>query len=187
MTVRLHLIVPALTPRARLGWIGARDGLDKRGRDAVIRHPRRWPEELRSTCAPEAACVETAALLGLDAAVDESARDWDLGAWAGCSFAQVAEESPQALERWSTDPNFAGHGGESLQDLRSRATKWLDRLEGGGHYRLVAVAPTAVVRAALLSVLDAPSAVFWRLDIEPMSSVHVSLRLGRRAIRWSAT
>jgi len=118
--------------------------------------------------------------------MDESVRDWDLGAWAGRSLAQVAERSPQALERWSADPDFAGHGGESLQQLRSRVTRWLDQLEAEGHSRRVTVAPAAVVRAALLSVLDAPSATFWRLDLEPMASVHISLRPGRRAVRWPA-
>jgi broad specificity phosphatase PhoE len=186
VTVRVQLFVPAVTPGAREGLFGAGDGLDQAGRERVIRSARTWPKELRATCAPEPACVETAALLGLDAAVDGDLHDWDLGAWAGKSLAQVAQESPAALERWATDPDFAAHSGESLQHLRSRVTKWLDRLEGEAHPRLVTVAPAAVVRAVLLSVLDAPPATFWRLDLEPLTSVHVSLRPGRRAIRWSA-
>lgn len=186
MTVRVHLFVPALTTGARQGLIGAGDGLDEPGRESVTRGARTWPKELRATCAPEPACTQTAVLLGLDAAVNDTLHDWDLGAWVGRSFAQVAEESPQALERWATDPDFAGHGGESLTSLRSRVTNWLDWLESDGHPRVVTVAPAAVVRAVLLSVLDAPSATFWRLDLEPMTSVHVSLRPGRRAIRWSA-
>jgi broad specificity phosphatase PhoE len=186
VTVRVNLFVPALTPGARRGLVGAGDGLDDPGREAVLRRAHPWPGELVATCAPERACLETAALLGLDAAVDPRVRDWDLGAWAGRSLTEIATTSPQDLEHWSTDPDFAQHGGESLQQLRSRVTNWLDRLETEGPPRLVTVAPTAVVRAILVSVLNAPNATFWRLDLEPMTSVHVSLRPGRRAVRWSA-
>lgn len=186
MTVRIHLFVPGLTLGARKGLIGSGDGLDPQGREGVIRLARTWPKELRATCAPQLACVETATLLGLDATVDGEIHDWDLGLWAGKSLDEVAQESPTAFERWTTDPDFAGHDGESLQQLRSRVTRWLDRLEDEAHPRLVAVASPAVVRAVLLSVLDAPPATFWRLDLEPLTSVHVSLRPGRRAVRWAA-
>jgi broad specificity phosphatase PhoE len=129
--------------------------------------------------------VETAALVGLHAVVDPWVRDWDLGAWTGRSLAEIAITSPQDLEQWSTDPEFAAHGGESLHQLGLRVTHWLDRLEVEGHPRPVTVAPTAVVRAILVSVLNAPAATFWRLDLEPLTSVHITLREGRRAVRWS--
>jgi broad specificity phosphatase PhoE len=185
MTVRLHLMVPALSPGARHGVVGAGDGLDEHGREAVIQRPRRWPGATMASSAPERACVETAALLGLHAAVDPQVRDWDLGAWAGRSLSEIATNSPRDIEQWSTDPDFATHGGESLRQLGLRVTDWLDRLEAEGHPRLVTVAPTAVVRAILVSVLNAPTATFWRLDLEPLTSVHISLRAGRRAVRWS--
>lgn len=185
MTVRLQLIVPALTAGARHGLVGAGDGLDKRDREAAIRRAVSFPDGLEATCAPERACVETADLLGLHAKVDPRARDWDLGAWMGRSLDEIATTAPHELEQWSTDADFARHGGESLRQLRSRVTSWLDSLETEGDQPLVIVAPTAVVRAVLLSVLNAPNATFWRLDLEPLSAVHVSLRPGRRAVRWS--
>lgn len=186
MTVRLHLMVPAMTPGARQGLVGSGDGLDEPGRSSAIRRAREWPEQLRATSAPGPACVETAALVGLHAAVDPRLRDWDLGNWTGRPLAQIATEAPQELERWSTDPDFTGHGGESLRGLRSRVTDWLDKLETEEYPLLVAVAPTAVVRAMLLGVMEIPTAAFWRLDLEPMSSVHLTLRPGRRAVRWPA-
>ena len=184
MTVRLHLMVPALTPGARRGLVGAVDGLDDHGREAVIRRTRRWPGAIVASSAPERHCVETAALVGLHAVVDPQVRDWDLGTWMGRSLTEIAARSPQELEQWSTDPDFAAHGGESLRQLGLRVVNWLDRLEVEGHPRLVTVAPTAVVRAILVSVLNAPTAAFWRLDLEPLTSVHISLRPGRRAVRW---
>ena len=184
MTVRLHLIVPALTPGARHGLVGAGDGLARDGKDAVLRCAHPWPVELKATCAPEPACVETASLLGLHATVDPGLHDWNLGAWAGRSLTQIAATSPQDLEEWMTDPDFTGHGGESLQRLRARAADWLDQRETAGDPRLVAVASVAVVRAILLSIMDAPATTFWRLDLEPVSSIHVSLQPGRRAVRW---
>ncbi|MDQ1538361.1 MAG: hypothetical protein QOE58_2754 [Actinomycetota bacterium] len=186
MTARLHLLLPALTMGARRGLVGADDGLDEQGRNAVMGRAHPWPDGLKATCAPGPACVETAALTGLQAVVDPCLDDWDLGAWRGRSLIEIATETPQDLELWSADPDFAGHGGESLQGLRSRVTDWLDKLETEGHPRQVTVAPAAVVRAILLSVLDAPTATFWRLDLEPLTSVHVTLRPGRRAVRWPA-
>lgn len=191
MTVRLRLMVPALTPGARRGIVAAGDGLDEHGRAAVLQGALPWPDELEATCAPDRPCVQTAALVGLHAEVDPRVRDWDLGAWTGRSLSEIATTSPQSLEQWSTDPDFAEHGGESLDQLRSRATDWLDSLEAedrvrAQHPHLVTVAPAALVRAVLVSVLNAPSVSFWRLDLEPMSSVYISLRPGRRAVRWSA-
>lgn len=186
MTVRLHLIVPATTPAASRGVVGADDGLDEPNRDAVLRRVRPWPDNLVATCAPHRSCVETAALLGLHAVADPRVRDWELGAWTGRSLSEIATTSPQDLESWLTDPDFAVDGGESLHQLRSRVMLWLDALETEGQPRLVTVAPTAVVRAILVNVLGAPTATFWRLDLEPVASVYVSLRAGRRAVRWSA-
>jgi broad specificity phosphatase PhoE len=180
-------MVPALTPGARRGIVGAGDGLDERARASVLQRVHPWPDELEATCAPDRACVQTAALVGLHAEVDQRVRDWDLGAWTGRSLSEIATTSAQALEQWSTDPDFAAHGGESLDQLRSRVTNWLDSIEAEGPRHLVTVAPTAVVRAMLVSVLNAPSASFWRLDLEPLTSVHISLRPGRRAVRWSAS
>ena len=185
VTLRLQLLVPAISPGARHGLVGAGDNLDEQGREAVLRRTRRWPGDLEASCAPDRPCLETADLIGLHAAPDAQVRDWDLGSWTGKSLTEIATTSPGDLERWSTDPDFAVHGGESLRELRSRATDWLDRLETERHLRLVTVAPKAVVRAILLSVLDAPIATFWKVDLEPLASVHISLRPGRRAVRWS--
>jgi broad specificity phosphatase PhoE len=187
-TIRLHLLVPATTPAARRGVLGADDGLDQAGREAVRGRVRvrPWPETVVATCAPDRSCVETAKLLALHAVVDQQVRDWDLGRWTGRSLGDIAETSPQDLQRWSDEPDFAPHGGESLGQLCSRATRWLDLLETEGHPRRVTVAPVALVRAVLVSVLNAPTLTFWRLDLEPVTSVHISLRAGRRAVRWTA-
>jgi broad specificity phosphatase PhoE len=184
VTVRLHLIVPGLSPGARRGLVGAGDGLDDHSREAVLRCARRWPDDLATTSAPDHPCTQTAGLLGLHASVDRRVRDWDLGTWTGRSLTEIASTSSQDLEHWTTDPDFAVHGGESLTQFRLRVTDWLDQVETEGHPRLVTVAPVAVVRAALVSVLDAQTTTFWRLDLEPLTSTHISLRPGRRAVRW---
>jgi broad specificity phosphatase PhoE len=56
---------------------------------------------------------------------------------------------------------------------------WLaDRLRDDGH--TVAVTHAAVIRAAVIGVLDAPPQSFWRIDVEPLS--RVDLRSDKR--RW---
>ena len=75
---------------------------------------------------------------------------------------------PADLAVWLTDPARAPHGGESVVDLIERVRGWLDSVTAR-RGRLVAVTHPAVVRAALLVVLDAPPKSFWRIDIEPVS------------------
>jgi broad specificity phosphatase PhoE len=185
VTVRLQLIVPALTPGARHGLIGSADGLDRHGQQAAIRRARSWPSAM-AISAPDRHCVETATLIGLHTVVDPRLVDWDLGSWTGKSLTEIAQTTGEEVERWSTDPEYATHGGESLNQLVFRVTDWLGRLEEGEHDRVIAMAPTPVVRAILVSVLNAPTATFWRLDLEPLTSVHITLRPGRRAVRWSS-
>lgn len=123
---------------------------------------------------PETRCRETAEALGLDAVADPALADLDLAAWRGRPLPEVP---PEALQAWMTDPHAAPHGGETLADLLIRVPRWLSDLPGG---RIAAVTHPAVIRAAVLYVLGAPPASFWRIDIAPLSQT----RLSRHGGRW---
>ena len=187
MTVRLQLLTPGLTHAGRRGVLGGDEPLDAHGeRDAG---------ELRGSvrpgatvvCSPATACLQSAHLLGVTPTQDPGLRDWDLGRWAGRSLDDLALEHPDELQAWAQDPDFSGHGGESLTLLLTRAQEWLSIVETTATGPLLAIAPTAVTRAVLVTVLDAPARTFWRVDVEPLAYVGVSLRAGRRAVRWPAT
>lgn len=121
---------------------------------------------------PEARARETAEALGLSAHVDDRLADLDCGQWRGCALDEL---DPAALARWMSEPSEAPHGGESVVTLMARVRDWLgDMSQARG--RTVAVTHPAVVRAAILTALDAPPKSFWRIDIAPASRTVLHFR-----------
>ena len=123
-------------------------------------------------CAPEKRTRQTAELLGLRAEVDQRLADLDCGRWRGEVLGGV---QPAELAMWLTEPGRAPHGGESVVELIERVRDWLAVMSQEPR-RLVAVTHPAVIRAALLVVLDAPPKSFWRIDIGPASRTVLHFR-----------
>ncbi|CAG2133863.1 histidine phosphatase family protein [Cupriavidus plantarum] len=143
--------------------------------------------QLTLLCQPAAASLRAGVFpSAIDAQVDgrdePALRDVDYGRWAGRSLKAVADTEPDAFASWLADPDFDGHGGESLSALRARVAQWLmesDWREGGGRkVQTLAVVPANVVKACVLHVLDAPSTAFRHLDIAPASKTVLSMRQG---------
>lgn len=116
-------------------------------------------------CGPEKRTRQTAELLGLRADVLPQLADLDCGRWRGDLLGGVR---PAELAIWLTDPTQAPHGGETVVELIARVRRWLNTM-ADHRGRLVAVTHPAVIRAAILVVLDAPPKSFWRMDIAPVS------------------
>jgi broad specificity phosphatase PhoE len=112
------------------------------------------------------------------ASADAEIRGWDLGAWGGRTLADVSAGRQDAVAAWLSDPRAAPHGGESLAGLVGRVRAWLERAPAG---HTLAVCAPAVVRAAVVVVLDAPEQAFWRLDVAPLTVT--DLRGGPK--RWT--
>ena len=164
---RVTLLAHAPTAATAAAAFPAHEPLDDRGRSWAEQGRGRLPRAGRVRCAPEPACVETCAHLGLAAEPDAVLADWDLGSWAGRTLDDVAAGSPAAVTAWLTDPDAVPHGGESLSALVDRARLWLATAPGG---HTLAVCGPAVVRAAVVAVLGAPSSAFGRLDVAPMTA-----------------
>jgi broad specificity phosphatase PhoE len=88
----------------------------------------------------------------------------------------------------STDPDFVPPGGESVTQLCERVAAWLDGCsERNG--RIVVVTHPAVVRAAIVTALQAPLAMFWRIDVAPLTQTRFryrngwTLRIGEPSVR----
>jgi broad specificity phosphatase PhoE len=130
--------------------------------------------------APERRTRETAESLELEAETQMLLADINLGKWKGKSFDQMLEEGPEALAAWTSDPASRPHGGESVDELIARIKPWIERQreEGGA---VIAVTHPAVMRAAVVVVLGAPAASFWRIDIAPLTAL--DLRSDGR--RWT--
>lgn len=123
-------------------------------------------------CGPELRTRQTAALFGDEPQVQPALADCDLGRWRGLSIDELLKTEPEQLQAWLDDPQATPHGGESVAQLCRRVGGWLASLEDRpGH--LLAVTHPFVIRAALVSVLQCPAAMFNRIDIEPLSIVEL--------------
>ncbi|MFC5144203.1 histidine phosphatase family protein [Streptomyces aureoversilis] len=184
MTVRVMLISPASDGPSHEARFGDDGPLGAAGLRRTRAAAGSLPAAGQVLTAPSARCAGSASALGLAEARPEPAlRDLDPGRWRGRPLAEVGTDEPRALAAWLTDPEAAPHGGESVRDVVARVGAWLDGLEDG---RVLAVAPPAVVRAALVHALALPPQTFWRLDVLPLSVTELSGRGGRWNLRCGA-
>ncbi|MFC3964717.1 histidine phosphatase family protein [Nocardia jiangsuensis] len=121
---------------------------------------------------PEQRALRTAGLLGVHAEVDPALRDLDAGRWRGLDMGELPTEQ---LHAWLTDPAFDGHGGESVAAVVARVEAWMRRVAAAGE-PVLAVTHPAVVRAAVVVALGAPSSAFWRVDVSPGSRTRLHFR-----------
>ncbi|MGE2690220.1 histidine phosphatase family protein [Mycolicibacterium pulveris] len=162
--VRLTLVSHAMTDAMAAGRFPTDEALNSLGH-RQIDATTELGEADAAFCGPEKRTRQTAELLGLRAAVEPRLSDLDCGRWRGDVLGRLR---PDDLAIWLTDPTRAPHGGETVVELIGRVRDWMGSLtERRG--RLVAVTHPAVVRAAVLTALDAPPKSFWRIDIEPAS------------------
>lgn len=139
----------------------------------------------RVFASPSGRCRQTAEALGLVAEPVPELRGCAMGRWRGMRLDEVGAAEPDAVGAWLTDPAAAPHGGESLEALHVRLGEWLDGLGASGagtgpaSARVVAVAEPDVVRALTVRAIGAPTPVFWRIDVRPLTLTELSGRNGR--------
>lgn len=104
------------------------------------------------------------------AAVEPRVGPWDLGRWSGRALADLPSGQ---LAAWRGDPSWAGHGGESLEQLHARVAAVLSEWRHGPPRRAV-VTHGSVVRAAVVLALRAPADAAWDLDVRPGTRTELS-------------
>ena len=169
--VRLTLVSHAMTDAMAAGRFPTDEPLNSVGHRQVDASIDLGITE-RAYCGPEKRTRQTAELLGLHASIDHRLADLDCGRWRGDVVGGVR---PDDLAIWLTDPTRAPHGGESVVELIDRVRGWMDSLTTR-RTRLVAVTHPAVIRAAIVVVLNAPPKSFWRIDIAPVSRTVMHFR-----------
>ncbi|MBU3031884.1 histidine phosphatase family protein [Paracoccus marinaquae] len=165
---RLTLVAHASTRGLRSAVFGARDDIDAAGRQAAGHLSSGLGKVDRLLISPAPAAAQTAAALGLSGVIDDALRDCDFGRWSGQSFGQVLRHEPRSLVSWMRRPETAPHGGEAVADLCERVGVWLDarsRERGRG----LAITHASVIRAAIVHVIGAGPASFWRIDVAPLA------------------
>lgn len=166
---RLTLICHAITPLQKQGRFSDEESVTMDWQGAALSLAGRYKQQARLVCGPEVRARQTAGLFGNNAQVEPALRDLDVGIWKGQAIGQLDSET---LNTWATDSTSAAHGGESVGQLCMRVGQWLKSLETQpGH--VIAVTHPFVIRAAMLYVMQLPVLMFYRIDVEPLSSVEL--------------
>ena len=195
MTVRLLLVAHGETPATRRHRFAHDEDLDSRGWAAATAAGHILDPATELFCAPDRRCRSTAQALisqratgsapRAEALTDDRLADWDLGSWAGRSLQDVAAADPAGFAAWRDDPDARPHNGESLAALLTRTDEYLtDMARRTGHH--TAVTHPAVVRAAIVDVLGASAAAFWRIDVPPLGRAFFTAHGGRWNYRCPA-
>lgn len=178
MRPRITLVCHATTRALRAATFGGDDALDEPGQAKARQFAGRLGAVDRCWSSPALRARQTATALGLEACVDERLRDCDFGRWTGLRFQQVLLREPRKLVAWIRKPESAPHGGESIPDVLRRVSAWLTEQEREqGH--TVAITHSAVIRAAIVHVIQAQLPSFWRIDVLPLSCTELRTN-GRR-------
>ncbi|WP_043455043.1 histidine phosphatase family protein [Streptomyces fulvoviolaceus] len=185
MTVRLTLLCTAASTERDVRF-GADAPLDERALRGVRTAVGSLPAADARCTGPSQRCKQTAQALGWDAVTVEPAlRDLDLGSWQGRTPDEIATVDGIGLAVWMSDPTATPHGGESVTAACHRIATWLDSLPADAG-RVLAVVEQSTARAALVHALGAPHQSFWRIDVPPLSAVHLTGRDGRWNLRMGA-
>ena len=183
MSIQLTLFSQAATSATRLAAFAADDPLDAAGLAAAQLAAASIRRVDAAWSSPAQAARETAAALGLQAREDPALREIDYGDWAGRAMDDVGETDPAAFAAWLSDPFLAPHGGESIDRAVARTAQWMGSLDQEAA-RVVAVTHASIIRAAIVTALDAPLSAFWRIDVPPLCRASLQRRGRVWTLRW---
>lgn len=181
MSLRLTLITHAATEAQRSAAFPLDEPILNSETARLARIHWSVSNSARVWSAPELRSRETARLLGLEASIEDLLRECDYGHWRGLTMETIQSEDPNGLLAWLTQPHASPHGGESIQQLLARVGGWMQQQPAAGH--TVAVTHPAIVRAALVHVLQLSAQSFWRFDIAPLTLTDLRLNDGVWTIR----
>jgi broad specificity phosphatase PhoE len=164
---RLSLISHAATPAQRRAAFPLDEPLDQREISKISALGWIAPKAQRILSAPERRTQQTGQALGLTSAITPELRDCDYGVWGGRELSELQAQDPEGVAIWLADPTASPHRGESIANLIDRVGTWLDQHREDGH--TIAVTHPAIIRSAVVHILNAPLQSFWRIDIAPLS------------------
>jgi broad specificity phosphatase PhoE len=181
--MRLTLICHGATAATRMAAFPLDEPLEARAIERAATLRDAVPHAPRVLTSPALRARQTAEALGLSAEIDAALRECDYGRWAGCKLKDLQAAEPEAIALWLGDVAAAPHGGETLNALFQRVSAWLDQAMASDN-NIVAITHSTIIRAAVVHLLAAPLASFWRVDVEPLSVVELSGRGQSRQLRF---
>jgi probable phosphoglycerate mutase len=153
---------PGLTEEGKTQAAAAADWLATRsGIDALVCSPLRRTRETAAVVADR---------LALQPSVDGGFAEADFGAWDAKSFAEVQERWPSELSAWLGSVDVAPPGGESFAQVSRRVRQARDRLlQSHVGQQVLVVTHVTPIKLLVRSVLDAPLASIYRMELPPAS------------------
>jgi broad specificity phosphatase PhoE len=167
VTTRLTLLSHAATQAQRRAAFPLDESIDQQAISKIASLGWKAPKAQKVLSAPERRTQQTAQALGFTAVITPELSDCDYGVWRGRELSDLQTQDPEGVATWLADPTASPHTGESIANLIDRVATWLDQQREGGH--TIAVTHPAVIRGAVVHVLNAPLSSFWRIDIAPLT------------------
>ena len=169
MKTELILLCHATTASMKRGsFPSSGDAIDEPELPRLTRLPSAFQPD-RVITSPAHAAIQTARAFETAASIDMSWNDLDYGLWQGRPIREIHDEDAAGLGAWLSEPESAAHGGESLGALQTRVRGALESWRETGVTLVVTHA--IVVKTALATVLDAPLAAVYCMDLEPLSAI----------------
>ncbi|WP_025274464.1 histidine phosphatase family protein [Haloglycomyces albus] len=171
------------TSATRRSLFPSNEPLDRAGRELVAHWCGRLVTDHVVT-SDSARCLDTAELVGYTRpTVDSRWAELDFGDWSGHSLAHAAETDSEAMSRWLDDPfDHAPPNGETFASLSERVDAALSELASHAGHTLV-ITSAGPIKAALLSILHAPTASLWRIDVAPGTATTLTAHSGIWTLR----
>lgn len=107
--------------------------------------------------------------------IDDGWCEVDHGAWEGLRHEEVRQRFGSGAAKRFEDPQFDGHGGETLLEIDARVgCTWESLLTRAGRVAAV-VSHATPIRLVLCQCLDLPISMQWRLRIDNSSVTRVDV------------
>ncbi|WP_244316634.1 histidine phosphatase family protein [Kosakonia arachidis] len=116
--------------------------------------------------APDLPARQTTCELGLEGESVPELMEPSYGSWTSIPIKQIIEQEHEAFQCWLSGD--APPGGENIAQVMARTRTWLSqRIADQGCQ--CAIVSSAVIRAIVIQLLDAPASSFQLIDIHPLS------------------
>lgn len=108
------------------------------------------------------------------------------GNWEGLTLAEVQKNDPARFLSWREDPSSVSPpGGESFDDLVSRAENALNSILLDEPGNVLIVCHGGTIRAVLVALVGIPPAAVWKVRVDNCSLTAIDLNPERAMLRFS--
>jgi probable phosphoglycerate mutase len=115
--------------------------------------------------------------------LDEDLAEWNYGAYEGLTRAQIREQVPD----WLIWTHGGGPGGETIEQVRVRFRRLIDRIESAGADPVICFAHGHALRALMTVWLGLDIAVGAHFELDTATvSILIDDDAGRSIQRWNA-